>query len=483
MIEMAKFNKRAVPQAEATKTVNLAGGEAYIETPELELVSLLLTNFVQDQFYRKAEDTLTRLRELVAACDPEFVAKAAIFARDKFQMRSITHVTAAEVASRASGQPWARRFYNSVVVRPDDMTETIAYYIDRNGRRPLPNAMKRGFADAFSGFDGYQLAKYRGEGRSVSLVDVVNLVHPRATDKNSEALKSLVAGTLRSDKTWEAMLSAAGQDVESDDDKAEAKAEAWASVVNDGSIGFMALIKNLRNIIEQADAQTKANALELVINRKKILNSRVLPFRLVTAANELKSVPGSAPFIAALSKALDIAVENVPVFEGATLVAVDVSMSMSGRPSEIASMFAAALYKGAGDVDVMTFDGAARYKNLDPTGSVMSLAGQIRGAGGSTNFRSIFETAKRKYDRIIILSDMQAWVGYYAPGPSFSAYKRKFEASPKVFTFDLQNYGTLQFPEKDVYSIAGFSEKVFDLMKVLEQDKRALVNAVRAIEL
>jgi 60 kDa SS-A/Ro ribonucleoprotein len=56
-------------------------------------------------------------------------------------------------------------------------------------------------------FRKYALAKYRGEAKALKLVDAVNLLHPR----HSEALKALVAGTLKSADTWESAISAAGK--------------------------------------------------------------------------------------------------------------------------------------------------------------------------------------------------------------------------------------------------------------------------------
>jgi 60 kDa SS-A/Ro ribonucleoprotein len=146
----------------------------------------------------------------------------------------------------------ARPFVKNVMVRVDDMLEILAYYEGKYGRRPVPNALKRGMRDAFDKFDGYQLAKYRGEGREISLVDVVNLVHPQPTDRNRVALEQLVDGTLRSTETWESRLTQAGQQVESRQDRTEKKAEAWAEMVLSGKIGYMALVRNLRNIVQDA---------------------------------------------------------------------------------------------------------------------------------------------------------------------------------------------------------------------------------------
>ena len=124
---MSKFN--ATLPKQKTLTENLAGGQAYKQSNELALVSLLLTSFVNDQFYRGAQDTLKELKSLSEKVkDKEFVAKSAIFARDKFGMRSVTHAIAAELTSQLNGAEWGKDFYNKVVVRVDDMTEILSYY-------------------------------------------------------------------------------------------------------------------------------------------------------------------------------------------------------------------------------------------------------------------------------------------------------------------------------------------------------------------
>ena len=116
---MAKFNLTKTPAK--PNTVNLAGGNAYSQSAELELASILLTSFASDQFYRSADDTFKRLKELIPQCDKKFVAQAAIYARTEFGMRSITHVLGSEVAKYLSGEPWAKNFYERLIYRPDDM--------------------------------------------------------------------------------------------------------------------------------------------------------------------------------------------------------------------------------------------------------------------------------------------------------------------------------------------------------------------------
>ncbi len=483
---MSKFNA-TMPKAK-TLTENLAGGQAYSQSNELALVSLLLTSFVNDQFYRNSQTTLDELRSLVSKVkDKEFVAKAAIFARDRFGMRSITHALAGELTSQLNGAEWGKNFYDKVVVRVDDMTEILSYYLAYKTSKDspkFPNSLKKGFAKAFDKFDGYQLAKYKSENKDVKLVDLVNIVHPVPTVRNSAALEALVKGELKSNETWESKLSKAGQIAESEEDLAQLKADAWDELISTRKIGYFALLRNLRNIITQSPKSVKA-ACELLVDEKMIKNSRVLPFRFSTAYEEISNLGSSKEVrdvLVAINQALDISVCNVPKFDGETLVVMDVSGSMSGKPSEIASLFGAILAK-VNNCDVMTFSTSAQYKQYNPMDSVLTIRGSFRYSGGGTNFRSIFEKANKKYDRVIILSDMQGWIGYESPTRQFSEYKKRFGANPFVYSWDLAGYGTLQFPEQNVFALAGFSEKVFDIMRMMELDKKALFNEIKAIQL
>lgn len=483
---MSKFNT-TMPKAK-TLTENLAGGQAYSQSNELALVSLLLTSFVNDQFYRNAQTSLDELRKLSTKVkDKEFIAKAAIFARDRFGMRSITHALAGELTSQLEGAEWGKNFYDKVVVRVDDMTEIMSYYLAYKTSKDspkFPNALKKGFAKAFDKFDGYQLAKWKGDNKDVKLVDLVNIVHPVPTMRNKEALELLIKGELKNTQTWESKLSLAGQMAESEEDLTKLKSDAWSELISTRKLGYFALLKNLRNIISQSPDSISA-ACEMLVDEKLIKNSRVLPFRFSTAYEEISKVGSSKEVrevLMAINQALDISVCNVPKFDGETLVVMDVSGSMSGRPSEIASLFGAILAK-VNNSDVMTFSTSANYKQYNPMDSVMTIRDGFKYSGGGTNFRAIFEKANKKYDRVIILSDMQSWVGYESPTRQFAEYKNKFGANPFVYSWDLAGYSTLQFPEQNVFALSGFSDKVFQIMSLLEEDKQALFNEIKSIKL
>ena len=484
---MSKFN--ATLPKQKTLTENLAGGQAYRQSNELALVSLLLTSFVNDQFYRNAQSTLDELRALVSKVkDKEFVAKAAIYARDRFGMRSITHALAGELTSQLNGAEWGKSFYDKVVVRVDDMTEILSYYLAFKTSKDspkFPNSLKKGFAKAFDKFDNYQLSKYKSDNKDVKLVDVVNIVHPVPTSSNKTALESLIKGELKTTQTWESKLSVAGQIAENEDDLNKLKSEAWIELLSTRKLGYFALLRNLRNILKQAPSAVSL-ACDLLVDEKMIKKSRVLPFRFSTAFDEISKIDdGSSEVrgvLTSINKALEISVSNVPKFDGETLVVMDVSGSMMGKASEIASLFGAILAK-VNSCDVMTFSTDAKYMSYNPMDSVMSIRDSFRFSGGGTNFRSIFQKANKKYDRVIILSDMQGWVGHTTPSAEFAQYKKNYGCNPFVYSWDLAGYSTLQFPEQNVFGLAGFSDRVFDIMQMMELDKQALFNEIKAVQI
>jgi hypothetical protein len=346
--------------------------------------------------------------------------------------------------------------------------------------------MKKGFAKALENFDKYQISKYRGDKNQVKLLDAVNICHPKESKKNNGAIGQLMTGALRTQDTWESLLSAAGGDTDK-------KIHVWQSLLDSNKLGYFALLRNIRNIIELSDDYVTATALKALVNADSIHNSLVLPFRFMAAYEQLKSVDSNA--LSAIAQATEIACDNVPTFEGKTLVALDVSGSMeSARVSSTASLFAAVLLK-KGNTDLITFSDDAQYKHVNRMDSVISIAESIRYSCGGTNLGEVFCAANKAYDRVIILSDMQSWIengylftfsAYRKPTPSmeFARYKNRYACpNTKIYSVDLAGYGTLTFPERNVYCLAGFSEKLFDIMKLLENDKNALINTIKDYKL
>lgn len=503
---MSKFNTTTKSKPDTT---NLAGGEAYTKSPKLQIASIMLTNFCTGSYYESEQSFMDRLNEqyeLLSEEDKIFLAKAAIYARIEFGMRSITHVAANIILDdlKEHKYPWAKSFFNHVIFRPDDMAEILSCYW-KNGKRALPNSLLKGWKLAFNRFDDYQISKYLMSDKAISMVDIVNLVHPKPTEKNSKSLKEIVNGTIKPADTFMNDLAAAGRSASDETEKKQAKANVWEKFVAKGEkVEMFALLRNLRNIGLQASEDVQKEALKLLVDEKRIKKSKIMPFRLMTAYEEFADDNDSGcprfwkqDVRLALEDAMDMSVANVPAFEGRTLVALDGSGSMwngwgkpdfNGKdPVSKGAVFAAALAKSS-KTDVCIFSNHARYvSGFSKRDSVMSIVRALLNSveGGGTSHASVFSLAaenRAKYDRIIIITDEQAWIGNTRA--AFSAYKRGLNCNPKLYIVDTNGHGQLQFPESNVCSVAGFNaEKVFEIMQNLDRDPKALIHAIEAIQL
>ena len=364
---MAKFNEKKMTKQPTER--NFMCEMAFKMEDKEELISTVMTTFLQGEYYEKEATKIARIQELLKKVDPLFAAKLAIYARNEGNLRSVTHFVAAEIAKYVSGTDWGKRFYNRIVVRPDDMSEIVSAYAHINGMSQkdiskIPNAMKGGFKTALEKLDAYQLDKYKMKNRSVSMIDLIRLFHPKGNQKNAEAFKRLVNGEslegLYETKILEKEMTKAGQLTKNatEDEKKEAKHEAIAEILdNVKGMPIMNLIRNLRNIILYAPDKVEDACAQLRI-KDKILNSRLLPFRFATAYAEIEKMVWGKPntdtaiafesdkaegeltkaqfdslkrsVLDALEDAIQYSVENIPELEGNVAILVDHSGSCRG---------------------------------------------------------------------------------------------------------------------------------------------------------
>ena len=64
---MALFNLKSKNKQ---RTVNRAGGGAFMQTPETQLASMLITSFAQNQYYRSANRTFAEMKQLLKKGSP-----------------------------------------------------------------------------------------------------------------------------------------------------------------------------------------------------------------------------------------------------------------------------------------------------------------------------------------------------------------------------------------------------------------------------
>ena len=153
--EVRKKEKRS-PTA-----VNEMGEAAYQLSPKEKLVATVLTTFLHDKYYEKETDVVARILEAADKTDAEFVARPALYARHEGNMRSASHLLAGYLPKRLSGTAFARRFYRSICVRPDNASEIFAFYQSTEHQGNMPNAMREGFKAYLESLDVYRIDKYK----------------------------------------------------------------------------------------------------------------------------------------------------------------------------------------------------------------------------------------------------------------------------------------------------------------------------------
>src|SRR3954468_20274403 len=73
----------------AATAVNEAGGVAYALAPRHALVQLAVTGWLNNVYYAGAAEQLDKVLELAAQVDASFVAKTAIYARERGHMKDM----------------------------------------------------------------------------------------------------------------------------------------------------------------------------------------------------------------------------------------------------------------------------------------------------------------------------------------------------------------------------------------------------------
>lgn len=496
-----KFN---IFKRKTSEVKNYEGANAFSLTPELELYSAVVTAGLSDTFYEKDGARVTRMQELMKKNDTDFVAKLAVYARQKMYMRSVPMVLAVELAKQNSGNPLVSKTVNGVVQRADEITELLAYYQLANKRsgtkklNKLSKQVQKGLAEAFNRFDEYQFSKYN-RAAEVTLRDALFLVHPKAKDENQQIVfNKIAAKNLETAYTWETELSALGQ-LKFKNEKAKAAAfrAKWEELIDSQKLGYMALMRNLRNILEaEVSGAHMKKVCAFLANENAVSKSKQLPFRFLAAYREVKALnSGFVPMVLdALEDAVIASAKNISGFDEKTrvLIACDVSGSMQKPVSakskillfDIGLILGMLLQNKCKYVVSGMFGDRWKVINM-PNRGVLSNVNEYYQREGevgyATNGYLVIEDliARGKVmDKVMLFTDCQLWNsngGNNSLVQSWNKYKT-IAPDAKLYLFDLAGYGNVpvSVQRHDVSLIAGWSDKVFDVLSAVENGESAI---------
>ncbi|GGW73085.1 RNA-binding protein [Streptomyces lucensis JCM 4490] len=520
---MARFNTRAAKAQPTSAVISTGrtlrthqGGRGQERDPRSELFLLAVSHFVADTFYEKAEDRDARYTRLVrdlAVSDAAWTAGLLSWLRGEGNMRTAAVVGAAEyvharLAAGATGGPANRQVVQSVLRRPDEPGELLAYWTSTYGRA-VPKPVKRGVADAVRRlYHAKSLLKYDTASRGYRFGDILNLVHaspdpdkpwqgdlfryaldrrhhpetavPPAALPVLTAHRELMALPVAERRavvtapggaerlaaagiTWEAL---AGW-LQGPMDRA-----AWEAVIP--SMGPMALVRNLRNfdeagVCDEAAAQVAAR----ISDPEQVARSRQFPFRYLAAYQHAPSLRWSYP----LERALGHSLANVPALPGRTLVLVDRSGSMFwSRLSErsqlsradAAAIFGTALALRAADADLVQFGSTSERVGYRTGESVLKVLDRFGDLGGTDTTEAV-RRHYRGHDRVLIVTDEQ-----YAPNRHGDP-TAQIPAHVPVYTWNLEGYQAGHGPSGtgNRHTFGGLSDAAFRMVPLLEAARDA----------
>ncbi|MCP2337132.1 TROVE domain-containing protein [Actinomadura rupiterrae] len=486
------------------------GSPGYARDAKSELFLFAVSNMVGEQtFYEKADDRDARFRDLVrkvAVDDVDWLTRMVGWLRDSAGMRSASVVAAAEgVAARlaADASGGNRALVRAALRRADEPGELLAYWQSRFGRA-LPQPVKRGLADgARALYTERSLIKY--DTGTVRFADVLELTHPRASDdrqgdlfrhaidrrhgRGDEIPASLAM--LRARASLLALPHGERRKLLAREDATEVLAAAgmtweslagwlggpltaafWERIVP--SMGYFALLRNLRSLDKaRVSDEVAARVAARLADPANVARSRVLPMRFLSAHRAAGSLRWAWP----LEQALNASLANVPSLPGRTLILVDRSGSMFGRLSErsdltsadAAAVFGTALALRAERADLVQFGTSHEAVRFQPGDSVLKIVQAFRNCGG-TDTAAAVRAHYRNHDRVVIVTDEQAWGTVWGREPTRAVPDRV-----PVYTWNLVGYRYGHGPSGGAnrHTFAGLSDAAFAMIPLIESGRTA----------
>lgn len=493
-----KFNETTKNK---TKVLNHENDIVYQIGLKNELYSLITTFLYEDKYYESTQTQLLRLRELIKRCDIEFILKLAIYAREEMYLRTAPIVLICEALKINSGNNLISKTITRIIQRVDQITEFLAYYQSMNNRtgtkklNKLSNQLKKGIAESFKKFDEYQFSKYNRK-TEIKIKDALFLTHVKPDNEDQENLfKKIANDNLETPYTWEVEISDKGN-----------KKEVWESLILSGKLGYMATLRNLRNIL-LCDVKKECieKVCEYISNPAAVKKSKQFPFRFFSAYKELLGIGtfNINSIFDALESAIQISIDNIDFFDknDRCLIACDVSGSMQRPISknskiqsyEIGLLLGQLLQKKLNFIINGFFGDVWKIKNLagkNILANTMALRNNEGEVGYSTNGYKVLEfivANNIKLDKIIMFTDCQLWNSLGGKKDLYVAYWhqiKRINPEVKLFLFDLSGYGTtpVSILQKDVYFISGWSDKIFNIINAID-NKNDAIKMIEEIQL
>lgn len=493
-------------------TVNAEGAPAYAMSPKQALAQYAATGCLNSTFYAIAEDQLKNVLALVAEVDAEFVAKTAIYARQKGFMKDVPAVLCAALSTK---DPQLLRAVFNRVIDDGKMLRNFVQVVRSGvvGRKSLGTLPKKLVRRWFEMRNDEQVFR-ASVGNAPSLADVIKMVHPKPANANREALfgylleRNYSAAALPAIVQQFEAFKAGKRDIVPD------VPFQMLTALDLGDAEWKAIAKNAPWQMTRMNLNTFARhgvfgdetMVKMVANRlanpEAVKRARVFPYQLLAA---FKNAGGDVPNLVrdALQDAMELATANVSRVEGKVYICPDVSGSMGSpvtgqragsttavRCIDVAALVAASVLRQNPQAEVLPFENDVVDVSLNSRDSVMTNATKLAAiGGGGTNCSAPLvrlNAKKAKGDLVILVSDNQSWMDAKAGRGTatmqqWTTFKRT-SPQARLVCIDIQPYANSQAAESDdILNIGGFSDQVFEVIASFAQGELGASQWVRTI--
>ncbi len=505
------FQTRAMPAA--CDTLNASQAPAYAYTARHALAQLAVTGCLNQTFYASAESQLDEVLKRVAELDSVFVAKAAIYARQKGHMKDMPALLLAALAAQHSTMlpvVFAQVVDNGKMLR--NFVQILRSGV--TGRKSLGSQPKRLVQNWLNTASEQQLLQ-ASVGNQPSLADVLKMVHPKPSEAWREAFFAWVIGKpVAIDALPPLTRSLLEFRVGATRQLPEVPFQLlgnetldkhqWASLAM--NMGWQALRMNLNTLARHGAFEVQGCATAVaarLADPEAVAKARVYPYQLL-AAYRMAGAEVPQVIREALQDALELSLGNVPALRGSVVICPDVSGSMHSpvtgyrqgattavRCIDVAALVAAAVLRKAPETRVMPFENKVVKVQLNPRDSVMSNAQKLAalGGGGTRCSAPLAQLAEERawVDTLILVSDNESWMDdrRYGATQTMQQWERIRQINPnaRLICIDMQPGATTQAPDRpDILNVGGFSDAVFDVISQFTEGAYNAQHWVKAID-
>ncbi|EFA74759.1 WD40 repeat-containing protein [Heterostelium album PN500] len=301
---------------------------------KLKLVNIISASLIKEprinQMTPTLEAIITSVYE-ISQYDPEFILKLGLYARDELGIRTVSNYLLCLASVIPSCQPYLKRYFNESIKIPSDWLELPNIVSKLTDSTSIPKSLRNVMVEKFPSFDAYQLGKYNTESKikrkrkklkklikknpeekerlekefkdnqTTSLKQLIRALHISKPNNHvmsilgkkypatyEEFKKLNLPGEFEPERankrmklpvpeTWETLLSEKGN-----------RAATWEELIDHNKLPFMAMLRNLRNMIICGVQPTYHQwIIKKLTNEQTIAHSKQFPLRFLAAFDSI----------------------------------------------------------------------------------------------------------------------------------------------------------------------------------------------------